>query len=136
LTPAEAAKVDLPVKADGQRRDLMQLLAYPAIGFADLARLWPQIGDWPPAVREQIEIDASYAGYLDRQAADAAAFRRDEDLRLPADLDYGAIGGLSREAREKLSVIKPLTLGQAARIEGVTPGALTALLAHVRRRAA
>jgi tRNA uridine 5-carboxymethylaminomethyl modification enzyme len=87
-------------------------------------------------VREQVEIDASYAGYLDRQAADAASFRRDEDLRLPAELDYAAIGGLSNEVRQKLSAVRPLTLGQAARIEGVTPGALTALLAHVRRRAA
>ncbi|HEV2533017.1 tRNA uridine-5-carboxymethylaminomethyl(34) synthesis enzyme MnmG [Phenylobacterium sp.] len=136
LTPAAAARAGLPVKADGQRRNVMQLLAYPSIGFDDLARLWPALSAWPAAVREQVEIDASYAGYLDRQAADAAAFRRDEDLRLPADLDYGAVGGLSHEVREKLSSIKPLTLGQAARIEGVTPGALTALLAHVRRRAA
>jgi tRNA uridine 5-carboxymethylaminomethyl modification enzyme len=84
-------------------------------------------------VREQIEVEAGYAGYLDRQAADVAAFRRDEDLRLPAGLDYAAVGGLSFEAREKLSAVRPLTLGQAARIEGVTPGAITALLAHVRR---
>ena len=91
---------------------------------------------WAPEVREQLEIDASYAGYLDRQAADAEAFRRDEALRLPADLDYAGVGGLSNEVREKLAAVRPLTLGQAARIEGVTPGALTALLAHVRRRAA
>ncbi|WP_165842855.1 tRNA uridine-5-carboxymethylaminomethyl(34) synthesis enzyme MnmG [Phenylobacterium deserti] len=136
LTPAEAARAGLPVKADGQRRNLIQLLAYPSIGFDDLAQIWPQIAAWAPAIREQIEIDASYAGYLDRQAADVAAFRRDEDLRLPADLDYAAIGGLSNEVRSKLEAVKPLTLGQAARIEGVTPGALTALLAYVRRRAA
>jgi tRNA uridine 5-carboxymethylaminomethyl modification enzyme len=136
LTPAEAQKAGLPVKADGQRRDLMQLLAYPSIGFEDLARVWPQVAGWAPEVREQVEIDAGYAGYLDRQAADAEAFRRDEDLRLPAELDYGAVGGLSNEVREKLAAVRPLTLGQAARIEGVTPGALTALLAHVRRRAA
>jgi len=136
LTPAEAARLDLPVKADGQRRDLLQLLAYPTIGFDDLARVWPQISGWPAAVREQLEIDAGYAGYLDRQAADAEAFRRDENLRLPADLDYAGVGGLSNEVREKLAAVQPLTLGQAARIEGVTPGALTALLAHVRRRAA
>ncbi|MBI1197347.1 MAG: tRNA uridine-5-carboxymethylaminomethyl(34) synthesis enzyme MnmG [Phenylobacterium sp.] len=136
LTPAEAARAGLPVKADGQRRDLVQLLAYPTIGFDDLARVWPHIQEWPGAVREQIEIDAAYHGYLDRQAADAEAFRRDEDLRLSPDLDYSAIGGLSNEVREKLSAVRPLTLGQAARIEGVTPGALTALLAHVRRRAA
>ena len=101
-----------------------------------LAELWPQVAGWAPEVREQVEIDAGYAGYLDRQAADAEAFRRDEDLRLPAELDYGAVGGLSNEVREKLAAVRPLTLGQAARIEGVTPGALTALLAHVRRRAA
>ena len=136
LTPAEAARAGLPVKADGQRRNLTELLAYPTIGFDDLARIWPQIGAWSPAVREQVEIDAAYAGYLDRQAADAEAFRRDESLRLPASLDYGAVGGLSNEIREKLSAIRPLTLGQAARIEGMTPGALTALLAHARRHAA
>jgi tRNA uridine 5-carboxymethylaminomethyl modification enzyme len=136
LTPAEAQKAGLPVKADGQRRNLTELLGYPSIGFDRLAAIWPQIGGWSAAVREQIEIDAAYAGYLDRQAADVAAFRGDEDLTLPADLDYAAVGGLSNEAREKLTAVRPLTLGQAARIEGVTPGALTALLAHVRRRAA
>jgi tRNA uridine 5-carboxymethylaminomethyl modification enzyme len=136
LTPAQAQKAGLPVKADGQRRNLTELLGYPSIGFDQLAAVWPQILGWSPVVREQIEIDAAYAGYLDRQAADVAAFRRDEDLGLPADLDYAAVGGLSNEAREKLAAVRPLTLGQAARIEGVTPGALTALLAHVRRRIA
>ena len=136
LTPAAAAREGLPVKADGQRRNLSELLAYPTIGFQDLARIWPEINDWSPAVREQVEIDAAYSGYLDRQAADAEAFRRDESLRLPPTLDYAAVGGLSNEIREKLSSVRPLTLGQAARIEGVTPGALTALLAHARRYAA
>ena len=136
LTPAAAAREGLPVKADGQRRNLSELLAYPTIGFEDLARIWPEIGDWSPAVREQVEIDAAYSGYLDRQAADAEAFRRDESLRLPPTLDYAAVGGLSNEIREKLSSVRPLTLGQAARIEGMTPGALTALLAHARRHAA
>jgi tRNA uridine 5-carboxymethylaminomethyl modification enzyme len=136
LTPAAAAREGLPVKADGQRRNLSELLAYPTIGFQDLARIWPEINDWSPAVREQVEIDAAYSGYLDRQAADVEAFRRDESLRLPPTLDYAAVGGLSNEIREKLSSVRPLTLGQAARIEGVTPGALTALLAHARRHAA
>ena len=136
LTPAAAAREGLPVKADGQRRNLSELLAYPTIAFEDLARIWPEISDWSPAVREQVEIDAAYSGYLDRQAADAEAFRRDESLRLPPTLDYAAVGGLSHEIREKLSSVRPLTLGQAARIEGVTPGALTALLAHARRHAA
>jgi tRNA uridine 5-carboxymethylaminomethyl modification enzyme len=119
------------VKADGQRRDLVQMLAF--ADFDALAGVWPQIRDWPAEVREQVEIDALYAGYLDRQAADVEAFRRDEDLRLPPELDYARVGGLSNEVREKLAAVRPTTLGQAGRIEGVTPGALTALLAHVRR---
>jgi len=133
LTPAQAAKAGLKVNADGLRRDVSQLLAYPDIGWAELERVWPQVAAWPIAAREQIEIDAAYAGYLDRQAAEADSFRRDEALLLAPDLDYAAVPGLSNEAREKLSAVRPMTLGQASRIEGVTPGALTALLAHVRR---
>ena len=133
LTPTEANRAGLKVKADGARRDMLQLLAHPDIAFADLISVWPEIQTWPAEVREQIEIDAAYAGYLGRQVADAGALRSEEALRLPADLDYGAIGGLSNEVREKLLRVQPQTLGQAARIEGVTPGALAALLSHVRR---
>jgi tRNA uridine 5-carboxymethylaminomethyl modification enzyme len=133
LTPAAADKAGLAVKADGQRRNVVQLIAYPDIDLDRLAVIWPELAAWAPEVREQIEIDAAYAGYLDRQQADVDAFRRDEALRLPGDLDYAAVGGLSNEIRDKLTAVRPLTLGQAARIEGVTPGALTALLAHVRR---
>ncbi len=133
LTPGQAAAHGFRVKADGQRRDLLQLLAYQEIGFDRLAEVWPQLGAWPAAIREQVEIDAAYAGYLGRQTADAESFRREESLGLPGDLDYAALGGLSNEVREKLSTVRPLTLGQAARIEGVTPGAIAALLAHVRR---
>ncbi|MBI5941551.1 MAG: tRNA uridine-5-carboxymethylaminomethyl(34) synthesis enzyme MnmG, partial [Caulobacterales bacterium] len=133
LTPAAAERAGLSVKADGQRRDVIQLIAYPDIDLDRLAAVWPELAAWVPEVREQIEIDAAYAGYLDRQQADVDAFRRDEALRLPGDLDYSAVGGLSNEIRHKLTAVRPLTLGQAARIEGVTPGALTALLAHVRR---
>ena len=136
LTSTAAARTGLPVKADGQRRNFIELLAYPTISFEDLAAIWPEVTAWRADVREQVEIDAAYAGYLDRQVADADAFRRDENLRLPAELDYAGIGGLSNEVREKLIAVRPATLGQAGRIEGVTPGALTALLAHVRRRAA
>lgn len=133
MTPAEAVKAGFKVNADGQRRDVLAMLAYPDVGLDDLVRIWPEIADWSPMAREQIEIEAAYAGYLDRQRADAESLRKDEDLRLPADLDYRDIGSLSNEVREKLIRVKPMTLGQAARIEGVTPGALTALLAHVRR---
>ena len=136
LMPAEAKRAGFKVTADGQRRTLLQLLAHRDIGFEALAGLWPQIRAWPGFAREQVEIEAAYLGYLDRQEADVALFRRDEDLALPTDLDYAALGGLSNEAREKLAAVRPATLGQASRIEGVTPGALTALLAHVRRRRA
>lgn len=135
LLPQEAAAYGITINADGRRRTLSQLLAFPGADLDRLAERWTELRAWSPEVREQIEIDALYAGYLDRQQADVQAFRRDENLRLPMDFDFAAVGGLSNEAREKLARIRPATLGQASRIEGVTPGALTALLAHVRRRA-
>ena len=135
LSPAEAARVGLQVNADGRRRTLMQLLALRDVDVNRLAVVWPQVRAWAADVREQVEIEAAYAGYLDRQASDVEAFKRDEDLHLPETLDYASVGGLSNEVREKLTAVQPRTLGQAGRIEGVTPGALTALLGHVRRQA-
>ena len=97
-----------------------------------MTRIWPELAGLEPEIVEQLEIDAQYAGYLDRQDADIIAFRRDEGRALPADLDYRAVIGLSNEVRQKLEHIRPATLGQAARIEGVTPAALTLVLAHVK----
>lgn len=134
LTPNEARDKGLEVNADGKRRNVTELLAYPEVDWDRLKVIWPELGEVTASVAEQIEIDALYAGYIDRQQADILAFRRDEAVRLPRDLDYAGIGGLSNEAREKLERARPETLGQAARIEGVTPGALTAVLAHVKRR--
>tara|TARA_R110002012_G_scaffold302549_2_gene503706 strand:+ start:193174 stop:195090 length:1917 start_codon:yes stop_codon:yes gene_type:complete len=134
FTPKEAGALGLSVNADGQRRSMRDLLGYPDVDLSHFETAFPAISSWSPAVREQIEIDAGYAGYLDRQAAEAVALRREEDLQVPSDLDYAAIGGLSHEVREKLSLVRPQTLGQAGRIEGVTPGALTALLSHVKKR--
>ncbi|MES1197391.1 MAG: tRNA uridine-5-carboxymethylaminomethyl(34) synthesis enzyme MnmG [Pseudomonadota bacterium] len=133
LTPNEASARGLKVNQDGARRDALTLLSYPSIAFDDLAAIWPQLGALSRDAREQVEIDALYSGYLERQAADVEAFKRDEDLRLDPDLDYASVGGLSTEVRTKLAAAQPVTLGQAGRIEGVTPGALTALLAHVKR---
>lgn len=133
FTPKEAAALGITVNADGQRRSIRDLLAFPNVSLEQFVGVRPEIADWSPAVREQVEIDAVYAGYLDRQAQDAEALRREEGLALPIDLDYAAIGALSNEVREKLAMIRPLTLGQAGRIEGMTPGALTALLAHVKK---
>ncbi len=136
LSPSEAARAGFKVNPDGRRRTMSQLLAHRDIAFSHLIAVWPALAAWPDFAREQIEIDAAYTGYLDRQDADIELFRRDEALTLPGDLDYATLGSLSNEVREKLAAVRPLTLGQAARIEGVTPGAITALLAHARRRRA
>ncbi|MDC7692987.1 tRNA uridine-5-carboxymethylaminomethyl(34) synthesis enzyme MnmG [Asticcacaulis sp. DXS10W] len=132
LTPNEANVLGIRVNADGQKRNLLQLLSYDTCSRDKLEAVWPELKDWSDSVFEQIEIDALYSGYLGRQAAEIDAFRKDENLALPQDLDYAMVGGLSNEAREKLSRVRPLTLGQARRIEGMTPGALTALLFYVR----
>ncbi len=134
LTPPEALQHGIAVAHDGQRRSAMELLAYPGVSMDRLAGIWPQLAALEPSVVEQIEIDAHYAGYLDRQDADIRAFRRDEELALPRALDYATVGGLSNEVRGLLLRHRPETLGQAARISGVTPAALTALLGHVKRR--
>ena len=134
LTPNEANARGLTVNSDGKRRSVPELLAYPDVDWSRLCDIWPELARVSAGVAEQIEIDALYAGYIERQQADILAFRRDESVRLPRDLDYRRIGGLSNEAREKLERTRPETLGQASRIEGVTPGALTAVLAHVKRR--
>ncbi|WP_312138734.1 tRNA uridine-5-carboxymethylaminomethyl(34) synthesis enzyme MnmG [Brevundimonas sp.] len=133
FTPKEAGELGIQVNADGQRRSIRDLLSFPSVTLEHFVSVKPEIADWPADVREQVEIDAVYAGYLDRQSQDAEALRREEGLSLPHDLDYAAIGALSNEVREKLSMVRPLTLGQAGRIEGMTPGALTALLAHVKK---
>jgi tRNA uridine 5-carboxymethylaminomethyl modification enzyme len=133
VTPSEAERFGFSLKKDGQRRSAFGLLAYPDFGMAEVSRIWPELGALAPAIAEQLEIDAKYSVYLDRQAADIAAYRRDEALALPDDLDYAAMTGLSHEVRQKLATIRPRTLGQAGRIDGVTPAALTLLAAHMRR---
>ena len=133
LSPTEAQRHGIAVASDGIRRTAAELLAYPGVTLANLGRIWPELAAVESDVAEQLEIDARYAGYLERQAADIVAFRRDEALVLPDGIDYAAVGGLSNEVRARLVAARPGTLGQAARMEGVTPGALTALLAHVRR---
>ena len=134
MTPSALARRGIAVNADGVPRSAADLLAHPDIDIARLATVWPELGGIAPAIAEQLEIDARYAGYLERQARDIAAFRRDEALLLPASLDYAAVGSLSAEIRGKLAAARPTTLGAAARISGVTPAALVALLQYVKRR--
>jgi tRNA uridine 5-carboxymethylaminomethyl modification enzyme len=134
LTPNEALKFGISVRLDGSRRSAHELLSLPGVDFHRLKMVWPELGQFGSEIAEQLEIDAQYTGYLDRQEADILAFKRDEALALPANLDYGMVCGLSAEARQKLTTIRPATLGQASRIDGVTPAALTLVLAHVKSR--
>jgi len=133
ITPTEAARHGLALNKDGQRRSAIELLSYPNIGMADVIRVWPQLAAIPANIAQQIEIDAKYSVYLERQSADVAAYRRDEGLELPDTLDYAAMTALSMEVRQKLAAIRPRTIGQAGRIDGMTPAALTLLGAHLRR---
>jgi tRNA uridine 5-carboxymethylaminomethyl modification enzyme len=133
VSPKEAERFGVALNKDGQRRTAFELLSYPAIRIADLARIWPRFGEFEPKTAEQIEIDARYDVYLSRQAADVAAYRRDESFALPDDLDYAALPGLSNEVKQKLQTHRPRTIGHASRIDGVTPAALTFLVAHVKR---
>ncbi|USG61408.1 tRNA uridine-5-carboxymethylaminomethyl(34) synthesis enzyme MnmG [Sneathiella marina] len=133
LTPTEARRHGLNVNQDGVRRRAADLLAYPDIGLDDITGIWPQVAEFKAEILEQMAVDAQYSGYLERQRSDIRDFRKDEALSLPEDLAYGEIGGLSNEVRQKLEDTRPTTLGQAARISGVTPAALTALLSYVKR---
>jgi tRNA uridine 5-carboxymethylaminomethyl modification enzyme len=133
LTPTEAHRHGLALNLDGQRRSAFELLSHPTIGIAELARIWPELGDLPPKIAEQVEIDAKYEVYLSRQAADIAAYRRDEGLELPEGLDYSRLPGLSVEVRQKLNSARPRTIGHAARMDGITPAALTLLVAYLKR---
>jgi tRNA uridine 5-carboxymethylaminomethyl modification enzyme len=135
MTPPALQRQGVAVNEDGIPRSAAELLAHPGIDLARLVQVWPELAAIAPAIAEQLEIDARYAGYLERQERDIAAFRRDEALLLPHDLDYASVGGLSREICDKLAATRPATLGAAARISGVTPAALVALLKHVKRRA-
>jgi tRNA uridine 5-carboxymethylaminomethyl modification enzyme len=132
LTPNEAARHGLTLNRDGIRRSAFELLAYPDIGWAETTRIWPELAAIEASIAVHLEIDAKYDVYLQRQLADVAAFRRDEGLLL-TDIDFGAVPGLSNEARSKLEASRPRTVGQAGRIDGMTPAALGILAAYLRR---
>ncbi len=133
-TPNVLAERGVQVNMDGQRRSAFDLIGYAHVGWDGAARVWPELNNLPPAVIEQLKIDALYSGYMERQDVDVQAFRKDEALALPEDIDYAAIGSLSTEIRLKLDKARPATLGAAARIPGVTPAAITALLRFVKRK--
>ncbi len=132
-TPNELEVKGVRVNKDGVRRSAAALLSYPDITWDSLCKLWPELTDITSDIREQIEIDSLYAGYMQRHEADIAAFRKDENLLLPEGLDYTQVGSLSNEVRHKLEQVSPKTLGEASRIPGVTPAAIVALLRYVKK---
>jgi tRNA uridine 5-carboxymethylaminomethyl modification enzyme len=132
-TPQTLEAHGLLVNRDGARRSAFELAAQSQFPIAILARVWPQLAEIPSKLVHRLEADAKYSVYLDRQAEDVARFRRDDSTLLPADLDYTRLSGLSNEIRDKFNAVRPASLGQAARIEGVTPAALTLVAAHARR---
>ena len=136
LSPREGDEHGLALNKDGVRRTAYELLSYPDMSLSRLAGIWPELGCFDSVTSAALETEALYAVYLNRQEADIAAFRRDEARALPADLDYQAVTGLSNEVRQKLESVRPTTLGQAGRIDGVTPASLTLLLAHLRKLSA
>jgi tRNA uridine 5-carboxymethylaminomethyl modification enzyme len=134
MTSGEATRKGLKVNQDGLRRSALDLIGMPDIGWGGVTELWPQLAGLRADVVEALEAEALYAGYLQRQETDIAALRREEKTALPAGLDYAAMPSLSAELRQKLIAVRPATLGQAARIEGMTPAALAVILGHVKRR--
>jgi tRNA uridine 5-carboxymethylaminomethyl modification enzyme len=134
ITPNEAAKFGLRLNKDGHRRSAFELLAYPEIAWAEVSAIWPELSSIDSSIAVHLEIDAKYDVYLKRQIADVDAFRRDEGLIL-ADIDYSLVPGLSNEARFKLAAARPRTVGQAGRLDGLTPAALGILAAYLRREA-
>jgi tRNA uridine 5-carboxymethylaminomethyl modification enzyme len=132
LTPTEAVRHGLTVNRDGRRRTAFELLAFPGVDLARLSAVWPQVHAIPRALAEQLSVDAQYAAYVRRQDEDVAALRRDEAIVIPRDFDFYTVPSLSAEIRQKLTVHKPSTIAQAARLEGVTPAAMLVLLAHLK----
>jgi len=133
-SPTELARAGLAINQDGVARSAWDLLSYPDLDLARLRPIWPVLEGLDPALAEVLEAEGTYAGYLARQEADIRAYRREEGLSLPPDLDYDAIGSLSNEVRQKLKAVRPESLAAAARIPGLTPAAVTALLGHVRKQ--
>mgnify|MGYP001791273696 CR=1 FL=1 len=136
MTPREAAEHGLKINQDGVRRTAFEMLRYKEVDMAWLGKVWPELEGADPAVATQMEIEGGYAVYLERQASDIKAFERDENVRLPDGLDYTQVAGLSIECQQRLGRVQPATLGQAARVEGVTAAGITALLMHLRSRSA
>ena len=133
ITPTELEKHGVIVKQDGVRRSAFNVMSYNNVSYETIIKIWPQLASVAADIYEQVEIEARYAGYIKRQMADIEVFKKDENLKIRDDIDYTKIGGLSREMISKLSAVRPSTIGEASRIPGVTPAAITALLGYIKK---
>ena len=134
ISPNAAAKHSIKIAMDGIKRTGIEVLSQKSVTLEKLRQIWDEVPQYERYIDEQVEIDAHYAGYLKRQTHDIEAFKKDEAISLPDDIDYENFSGLSNEIKSKLNLIKPKTLGQALRIDGVTPAAATLLLAFVKKK--
>jgi len=133
ISPNQALKFDIKIAKDGVKRSAFEILSREGVNFEKLRTIWNKIPEASKTEEEQIEISAHYSGYLDKQEADIIAFRKDENLAIPEDIDYSKLSGLSNEVKSKFRHIRPKTLGQALRIDGITPAAVYILLSHVKK---
>jgi tRNA uridine 5-carboxymethylaminomethyl modification enzyme len=133
ITPNAAAKHMLKISMDGIKRSGVEVLALKGVTVSKLRKIWDNIPYYEQSIDEQVEIDAHYSGYLKKQSHDIATFKKDESVVIPSDIDYECLGGLSNEIKSKLKKIKPKTLGQALRIDGVTPAAAIILLGFIKK---
>ena len=134
ITPSKVAKYGINIAKDGISRNAYQILGQKDVNMPKIRVIWPQIPNISKEIDDQIEINAHYRGYLTKQNADILAFKRDENLKIPENLNYDQFSGLSNEVKSKFKEIKPKTLGQALRIDGITPAAVYILLSHVKRK--
>jgi tRNA uridine 5-carboxymethylaminomethyl modification enzyme len=133
ILPIELEKYGVNIKKDGIKRSCFNVMSYNDVSHETVIQIWPELSKIPYDVYEQIEIEAKYSGYIKRQLADIEVFKKDENLKIREDIDYNLIGGLSREMTAKLSAVRPSTIGEASRIPGVTPAAITALLGYIKK---
>ena len=134
ISPSEAEKHGVKIAKDGLYRSANSVLAQKGVKMTKIKEIWPEIGDYSIEIEEQIEINAHYKGYMKKQKADILAFKRDESLKIPSDINYDVFSGLSNEVKSKFKQIRPKTMGQALRIDGITPAAVYILLSHVKRK--
>ena len=134
ITPSKVKNYGINIAKDGVSRTAFQILGQKSVNMSKIREIWPEISDFGPEIDEQIEINSHYRGYLKKQNADIIAFKRDENLLIPDNIDYDQFSGLSNEVKAKFKKIRPKTMGQALRIDGITPAAVYILVSHVKRK--